>query len=33
MLIPAGGNKKVGLRPPYGATRFRAKNEYIPRAT
>ncbi len=29
-LSTAGGNKKVGLRPPHGATRFRAKTEYIP---
>jgi hypothetical protein len=26
---PTGGNKKVGLRPPRRATRFRAKLEYI----
>src|SRR5712675_1674226 len=25
-----GSNKKVGLRPPIRATRFRAKEEYIP---
>src|SRR5258708_28932537 len=25
-----GSNKKVGLRPPIRATRFRAKGEYIP---
>ncbi|MDQ1407379.1 MAG: hypothetical protein QOG55_3008, partial [Acidobacteriaceae bacterium] len=25
-------NKKVGLRPPIRATRFRAKEEYIPAA-
>jgi hypothetical protein len=30
MLTATGGNKKVGLRPLHGATRFRAKTEYIP---
>jgi hypothetical protein len=30
MLTATGGNKKVGLRPLHGATRFRAKCEYIP---
>jgi hypothetical protein len=29
-LSPSGGNKKVGLRPLHGATRNRAKLEYIP---
>ena len=24
--VPAGGNKKVGLRPPYDATRFQSEN-------
>jgi hypothetical protein len=30
MLTATGGNKKVGLRPLHGATRFRAKAKYIP---
>jgi hypothetical protein len=30
MLTAPGGNKKVGLRPLHGATRFRAKTKYIP---
>jgi hypothetical protein len=30
MLTAPGANKKVGLRPLHGATRFRAKTKYIP---